>query len=55
MKWEFTIAEFSNSLSTESLEAKLNMYGYSGWDLISVINYGEKSKFFFKRELELEE
>ena len=22
MKWEFTIAEFSNSLSTESLEAK---------------------------------
>ena len=55
MKWEFTIAEFSNSLSTESLEAKLDMYGYNGWDLISVINYGENNKFFFKRELELEE
>lgn len=55
MKWEFTIAEFSNSLSPESLEAKLDMYGYNGWDLVSVINYGENSKFFFKRELELEE
>ena len=49
------MAELSNSLSIESLEAKLDMYGYSGWDLISVINYGENSKFFFKRELELEE
>ena len=55
MKWEFTIAEFSNSLSTESLEAKLDMYGYNGWDLVSVINCGENSKFVFKRELELEE
>lgn len=55
MKWEFTVAEIDNSLSSESLEARLDIYGYDEWELINIINFGEKSKFIFKRELKLEE
>lgn len=55
MKWEFTVAELANSLSSESLESRLDIYGYNEWDLVNIINYGDKSKFIFKRKLKLEE
>ena len=55
MKWEFTVAELANSLSSESLESRLDIYGYNEWDLVNIINCGDKSKFIFKRELKLEE
>lgn len=53
MRWEFTIAELTNSLSPKELESRLDIFGYSGWDLINIINLGKSSRFIFKRELKL--
>ena len=55
MKWEFSVEEFSNSLSNEDLEASLDMYGYNEWDLVNIINCGENSKFIFKRKIKMEQ
>ena len=55
MKWEYLVVEISNLLPSECLEAKLDVNGYDGWDLVNIINYGKNSKFIFKRELKLEE
>ncbi len=57
-KWEYKVVDFEspaiakrdNSTSIEDCENELCIWGEQGWELVSVIPHGTKTKVFLKRQ-----